>query len=509
MPNLSRRKFLKLGGLSAAFLALTACKPDLAVQHPTLAPTPTVSFPTATGTIPPMATPQINVKDEAAIAMLLQRITFGARPQEISYALQLGYDQTIDEQINYQSISDPDIDSRLTGLSTLSMSPSDLLNVSPKTKPVTELTQAALLRAIYSKRQLYELMVDFWSNHFNIFAGKSTDAYLKPQDDQAVIRKYALGNFFDLLSASAHSPAMLVYLDNAVSTKNQPNENYARELLELHTLGVDGGYTQQDVSEVARALTGWGTGGQGKNFGKFVYTATNHDDGLKTILGSNFLSGQGIADGEKVIDLLAHHPQTAKFIATKLVRRFVADEPPQDLVNRAAAAFTQSKGEISQVMSVILRSVELRSSFGQKLKRPFEWLVSAMRAVDANAKPDTTTIAALGLLGQPPFHWVTPDGFPDKASAWTSTTGLLNRWNLSLAIAFNTLTDCQVNVAGLVSAQASPEAIIDQLSRRILGQPLAPDAAQVVTGYYKSANALAAAPGVVALLLASPFFQYR
>jgi uncharacterized protein (DUF1800 family) len=513
MSTISRRDFLKMSGLTAAFIALAACKPtsaqtligNIPILNPSPSPSPALSLSSPSAT----AAPQATLSNELNLALLLQRITFGLRPDELSHAAQLGFDQAIEEQLDYVHLADPDIEPRLSTLSTLFLGPSDLLTVTPKYKPISELTQAALLRAVYSKRQLYELMVDFWTNHFNIYAGKAADVYLKPQDDQTVIRKYALGNFFDLLSASAHSPAMLVYLDNDVSTKNQPNENYARELMELHTLSVNGGYTQSDVAEVARALTGWSTAGNGKNFGKFIFQQGAHDNAQKTILGVTFPAGQGIQDGEKVIDLLAHHPSTAQFISTKLARRFVADNPPVGLVDQAAKTFTQTGGDITSVMRVILHSPEFRASFGQKIKRPFEWIVSALRSVNANTHPDNPLISALNLLGQPLYRWPAPDGFPDTAASWTTTTGLLNRWNLSLAIAFNTLSDSQVDLAGLVPSQTSPEATVDLLSHQILGQPLPAVAAQVVADYYRSASVQTGLPGAVALLLASPFFQYR
>jgi uncharacterized protein (DUF1800 family) len=513
MSTLSRRDFLKMSGLTAAFIALAACKPTAAqtligtmpIINPSPSPLPSLLSAAPSTTAAPLTT----ITNDAELPLLLQRITFGLQTDELSHAAQLGFDQTIDEQLDFARINDADIEPHLSSLSTLSMAPSDLLTVTPKYKPISELTQAALARAVYSKRQLYELMVDFWTNHFNIYAGKGNDVYLKPLDDQAVIRKYALGNFSDLLSASAHSPAMLVYLDNDVSTKNQPNENYARELMELHTLSVDGGYTQQDVADVARALTGWSTGGFGKNFGKFIFNSANHDNAPKTILGVTFPAGQGIQDGEKVIDILAHHPSTARFISTKLARRFVADDPPAGLIDQAASTFTQSGGDIASVMRVILHSAEFRASLGQKIKRPFEWIVSALRSVNANIHPENPLISALGLLGQPLYRWPAPDGFPDTAAAWTSTTGLLNRWNLSLAIAFNTLSDSHVDFAGMASSQSTPEATVDLLSRQILGLPLPVAAAQVVTDYYRSASVQAGLPGVAALLLASPFFQYR
>ncbi len=514
MSSISRREFLKISGLTAAMVALSACKPRLLSPLPD-SPTPTypvLSVPlTPVPTLSPTMSAQANgiSAKESEIALLLRRITFGLRPEEYDHAVQLGFDQCIDEQLDYLKITDSDLDHRLSGLSTLSMAPAEMVNLTQKSQPGLELTQAALLRAVYSKRQLFELIVDFWTNHFNIFIGKNTDAYLKPIDDREVIRKYALGNFHNLLSASAHSPAMLVYLDNDVSTKNQPNENYARELMELHTLAVDGGYTQQDVHEVARALTGWTSGGRGKNFGSFFFNPTNHDTTQKVILAITFPAGMGIEDGEKVIDLLAHHPSTAHFIATKLVRRFVADQPPAALVDRAAGSFTQSGGDISKVLATILHSIEFKASLGQKLKRPFEWVVSALRALNVNTQMDRQTLGIMNLLGQPLFRWPSPDGFPDNAADWTTTTGLLGRWNFALALAFNTLKDSPVDLPGLLGTTGDPQAWIAALTQRILGGPVSSQAADILIGFVRNADTRIALPGVAALLLSSPFFQYR
>src|SRR5436189_4360223 len=233
---------------------------------------------------------------------------------------------------------------------------------------VTELQRAKLLRAVYSDRQLYELMVDFWENHFSIFANKDDDRFLLTGFDRETIRPFAMGRFRDLLGATAHSPAMLFYLDNWRSSVPRPypargdkpagtdgglNENYARELMELHTLGVDGGYTQKDVQEVARCFSGW-TIQKPNEQGLFLYRPGLHDDGEKVVLGQKILAGGGVADGERVLDILLHHPATARFIATKLVRRFVSDEPPPALVERVAATFRATEGDIKAMLRALV-----------------------------------------------------------------------------------------------------------------------------------------------------------
>ncbi|HXI61312.1 MAG TPA: DUF1800 domain-containing protein, partial [Pyrinomonadaceae bacterium] len=255
---------------------------------------------------------------------------------------------------------------------------------------VTELQRAKLLRAVYSDQQLYELMVDFWENHFSIFANKDDDRYLLTGYDRETIRPFAMGRFRDLLGATAHSPAMLFYLDNWRSSVPRPypakgdkpagvdggfNENYARELMELHTLGVDGGYTQKDVQEIARCFSGW-TIQKPNEQGLFLYRPGLHDDGEKIVLGHKILPGGGIADGERVLDILATHPSTARFIATKLARRFISDDPPQSVIDRAAAVFLKTDGSIRETLRAIITSPEFfaTTAYRTKVRSPFEYV---------------------------------------------------------------------------------------------------------------------------------------
>jgi uncharacterized protein (DUF1800 family) len=397
----------------------------------------------------------------------------------------------------------------LAQFGTLNLSPADLAAVTPLNKPALELSQAAVLRAAYSRRQLNELMVDFWSNHFNIYLGKDTDRFLKTVDDREVIRPNALGIFHDLLSASMHSPAMLIYLDNAHSTRDLPNENYAREIMELHTLSVNGGYSQSDVTEVGRALTGWTVQGlKGAQPGDFIFAPRIHDDGEKHILSQVLPAGHGIQDGEMVADILANHPATANFISTKLVRRFVSDDPPPALVARAAAAFTASHGDIAVVMAAILHSDEFRSNFGQKFKRPLEFVVSAIRSTNARLTPGPQTINLLARLGQPLFRWESPNGFPDSAGAWASTSGMLNRWNFGLALAFNTLKEAPVALATLAQP-GDPSSMVDALSGALIGEPVPDQAKTILVNIAASTTPEQAIPALTALLIGSPFFQYR
>jgi uncharacterized protein (DUF1800 family) len=354
---------------------------------------------------------------------------------------------------------------------------------------IDELQASRILRAVYSERQLQEVMVDFWTNHFNVFAGKGADRWLLPAYDRETIRPHALGKFSTLLQATAQSPAMLFYLDNFQSVSpnananqrrrggllqqvRQPqqqqrrgiNENYARELMELHTLGVDGGYTQKDVQEVARCFTGWtifqprggaaaanammGEAGR-RNAGTFFFNARVHDDGEKTVLGHKIPAGGGIKDGLMVLDILAQHPSTAKFIATKLVRHFVSDTPPPGLVDRVAATFTKSDGDIRETLKAIFFSKEFNSTdaYRVKIKRPFELVISAIRSLGADTNGGPGTHQWIARMGEPLYGFQTPNGYSDAAESWVNTGGLPERMNFGLALANNRVQGTRVSLA--------------------------------------------------------------
>ncbi|HEY6041900.1 MAG TPA: DUF1800 domain-containing protein, partial [Anaerolineae bacterium] len=405
---------------------------------------------------------------------------------------------------------------------------------------ILQLSQATVLRQAFSERQLYETVVDFWTNHFNIYIMKDNDRWLKLVDDREVIRPYALGKFRDLLGASAHSAAMLVYLDNITNTKGVAQENYARELLELHTVGVNGGYTQTDVQELARVLTGWTVTPPRRNAfgvtvndntGTFVFNPQTHDTGTKTVLGLK-LGNNGVKEGEAVLDMLARHPSTAKFIATKLVRRFVTDNPPASLVERVADTFGKTDGDIKQVLRVLLHSDEFRQSFGFKVKRPAEFVAAATRALNAtvtrpnvnvNLRPNNTPprnpaqvlgdplILALRTMGQLPFQWPTPDGYPDYADAWVNSNNLLARWNLALAMVANQVPGLKFDLAGQMQDAkiGSAAAAVDFWARRLLNRALPDNDRATLINYMGGDISQIKIRDLVALLLASPHFQYR
>src|SRR5215510_6109405 len=297
--SLSRRDFLKLATLLSASVTLNACAP--AVHR-------------LTGDLPTVPWTPLSAADFTA----LDRITFGARVEERASFAEIGLQNFIEEQLNVESINDFALDLQLSEFKTLNMDTNEIEAVTnqlfdgyDRERPANELRQATLLRQIYSKRQLYEVMVEFWTDHFNIFIEKENCFYLKTVDDREVIRKNALGSFRDLVWASAHSPAMMVYLDNQANEKSHPNENYARELMELHTLGVNGGYSQQDVMELARCLTAW-TVKEHFWLGDFTFKEELHETGVKNILGLT-IQNTGVKEAEQVIEMLASHPSTARF----------------------------------------------------------------------------------------------------------------------------------------------------------------------------------------------------
>jgi uncharacterized protein (DUF1800 family) len=338
---------------------------------------------------------------------------------------------------------------------------------------IVELSEQKMLRAIYSERQLQEVLADFWFNHFNVDARKGADRFLLTEYEREAIRPHVLGKFRDLLEATAKSPAMLFYLDNWMSAdpngphmqaapprivrgpfggvtviprpprlpqqgKNAPkglNENYGRELMELHTLGVDGGYTQKDVTEVARAFTGW-TIQQPRNGGAYRFEPRLHDPGRKVVLDHVIKAGGGEGDGEEVLDILARHPSTARFVSTKLVRRFVSDTPPPALVDRAAKRFRETDGDIREVIRTILTSQEFLApeAYRAKVKTPFEFVVSALRATGAEVENPMPLVRAMQQLGMPLYQCQPPTGYKDTADAWVNTGALVNRMNLAVQL---------------------------------------------------------------------------
>jgi uncharacterized protein (DUF1800 family) len=456
----------------------------------------------------PKSVPKFEPGSDPNVAHVLNRIAFGARPGDVERVQKLGLKRYIDEQLHPERIADADLSARLKDLTTVGLSSREIQEMyerpamearrarkqndgdktpTPEMRDlqrkarsvVDELGEQKILRAVYSERQLEEVLADFWFNHFNVDARKGRTRTFLTEYERDAIRPHVLGRFRDLLGATAKSPAMLFYLDNWMSADpNGPhpaggggltpggrnsasfrgggvrpqgrrpgqgqnarkglNENYGRELMELHTLGVDGGYTQKDVTEVARAFTGW-TIANPRQGGGFVFEPRIHDPEQKIVLGHVIKAGGGQSDGEQLLDILAKHPSTAHFIATKLVRRFVSDTPPAGLVDRTAARFRQTDGDLREVMRTILTSPEFMAADvrGAKVKTPFDFVVSALRSTAADVADATQYVRALQQLGMPLYMCQPPTGYADTAEAWVNTGALVNRMNFAVRLARN------------------------------------------------------------------------
>lgn len=504
MP-LSRRQFLRLGALTAVAASSAGCSVIGRELLPPAVPD-TLAIPAA----PPTSETAV----PETILRLLNRAGYGPRPGELERVRTLGLEAYVEEQLAPELLDDTAVDLMVGNLSINTMDTDQLINVG-EPDVVRELLWATLLRKIYSRRQLYEAMVEFWSDHFHIYLHKSMFMpALKALDDRTVIRPHALGKFRDLLFASAYSPAMLHYLDNARNTAAAPNENYARELLELHTLGVHAGYTQQDVMAAARVLTGLGlTRREGEGSTQDTrFMPARHDDGPKEVFGEQFPAGQGEQDVVQLLNFLASHPTTADFIATKLVRRFVADEPPPALVAQVAHTFLQTDGDIKSMVRLILLSPEFAAA-PLKLKRPFTFVVSALRAVGADVRHSRGVGPWVRGLGQLPFLWPAPNGYPDVSAAWTQT--LLNRWNFALALATGEVGGVRTDLEGLVQASGAQTTadVLHLWGGLALGRQLSAPTHALLLNYTGTADLGRPATRqrtaeALALVLASPAFQW-
>ena len=463
-----------------------------------------------------------------AITHVLNRIGYGPRPGDVERVKAMGLQRYIDQQLHPERIPDHAAEQKLAGLTTVGLSSREIADrferpalelrrqkkqgdaqqMSPEERAIRQqagsvmldLGEQKVLRAVYSERQLQEVLTDFWFNHFNVDARKGPGRFLLTEYEREVIRPHVFGKFRDLLGATAHSPAMLFYLDNWMSAdpngpyfsrrqrpfprvpgvlrpqvgpgvrpqvgaevrpqveaevrpqvgpragvgvqparaKRGLNENYGRELMELHTIGVDGGYTQKDVTEVARAFTGW-TIQNPRMGGDFRFEPRIHDPGEKVVLGHVIKAGGDASDGEQVLDILAAHPSTARFIATKLARRFVNDAPPASLVDRAAKRFRDTGGDLREVTRTILTASEFLApaARGAKVKTPFEFVASALRTTGTEVADATQYVRAMQQLGMPLYMCQPPTGYSDTADAWLNTGALVNRMNFALRLARN------------------------------------------------------------------------
>jgi uncharacterized protein (DUF1800 family) len=420
---------------------------------------------------------------------------------------------------------DPALNWRVNGLDVVQAERDapDTLDIISDDQLLGELEQAALLRATYSRRQLREVMADFWTNHFNIYALKNSGREMVPVDTERVLRPHVLGRFHDLLIASAHSPAMLAYLDNNLNRSGpgaNVNENYARELLELHTLGVKSGYTQRDIHEVARCFTGW-TVNTGFHKGEFLYQPEGHDNGAKYIpfLDLHLVPNRGQRDADDVLEALARHPATARFVARKLCLRFLG-YAPDSAVEKAADAYLRSDSDIRATLRpILLDALPDPAQNRPILKRPLDVTVSALRALAADTDGGPDLQKYLVAMGQPLYQWPMPDGFPEKSTAWIGS--LLPRWNYALALASNAIAGTRVDLEAPLKAEAGAHgdaAMLDILLETVYGRShdaadLRPVRAQVAAHIERARRDGVPQATVVAettaLLLAAPPFQWK
>ncbi len=556
---------------SALLLLLSAC-----------ASSPNGSRASAPGQAPLVVVPATEPREQTAdqqVQQVLNRLGFGARPGDAARVRAMGVDQWIALQLGPDRIDDRGADAVIATYEGLRRPTSELvamyvegqqairqvqrtaaqrgdsadrkdmraeaLREDPRLRErlqetrrvVGDVQSAKLARAVASERQLQEVMTDFWANHFTVFAGKGQTRLFLPAYERDVIRPNALGRFRDLLGGVAQSPAMLFYLDQWQSAADSMhptlagmrrprqrgrglNENYARELLELHTLGVDAGYTQQDVIEVARALTGWTM--NPRQSAEFVFRAEIHDAGRKSVLGHTLPAGRGIEDGEEVLDILARDPRTARFIARKLAVRFVRDDPPAALVERAAGTFLRTDGDIREVVRTIVTSPEFfsRAAYRSKVKSPFELVASALRAVGAQADTTMRSAQFVAFLGQPIYGHQAPNGWPETGEAWMNTGAILNRINFGLALAAGRLPNASVaHWSEAERLRAAPrEEQVDAVVAAFLGGHASPDTRQILLDGENPLAAklalgqpeqLAGLAQVVGLAIGAPEFQRR
>jgi len=509
-----------------------------------------------------IALPAVKWTEQQQANHVLNRLAYGPSPDDLELIQRMGVAAWIDRQLHPDWIPDDAVTLKLRALPTLTLSTAELyarfppiqvqarlagLNPAnsddretllqaipkedlPRQIPI-ELVAAKLIRAVESKRQLEEVLVDFWFNHFNVSVDKGQVKWMVTSYERDAIRPHVFGTFRELLGATAHHPAMLFYLDNWQSSRELPdakqgrarpgarmglNENYARELLELHTMGVNGGYTQKDVREVARCFTGW-TIDMPRYIGDFVYRDRMHDKNSKIVLGTFIAPGGGQDDGERILDHLAAHPSTARFIATKLIRKFVSDEPPVSLVDKVARVFLDTGGHLPSVYAAIFTSPEFWSdrAYAAKTKTPLEYAVSAVRALGGTTSGEAPFAGAIDRMGEPLYRSQPPTGFPESAEAWVNAGALVSRINFGLALAANRVPGTKVDVLRYVKpAQSSDErvkalatAILgrapEESTRKKLGEAVASASGEGAHGQQRPAD-----PMILAgLLLGSPEFQ--
>jgi uncharacterized protein (DUF1800 family) len=441
-----------------------------------------------------------------SLLRLVRRATFGVTEEEYALAKSMGFARYLEYQLKPSSIDDSACDAVIgSRFPNLALDGTGLYQ-QDQIVLLNQLQEATLYRAAFSKRQLYERMVHFWTDHFSIYYLKVN--YLKLLDDRDVIRKHALGKFPDLLRASAHSPAMLEYLDNTRSRARSVNQNYAREIMELHTLGVDGGYTQTDVEEVTRCLTGWTIQGRGE----FRFDPSGHDFTAKTVLGQTIdamptsAGAAGQQDGETVLNMLVQHPSTAKFISKKMIRWLLQYDPPQTLIDKVAATYARTSGDIPSMIRDILTPANLLAA-PFKYRQPYQLVAAALRATQPSTVINLASITnQMRTLGQSLFTWEDPDGFPDNVDWWAGT--ILLRWNYCGFLTGLSSGNLVVDVAPLMTVN-TPDGIADAIGRRAFaGQMPAALRQQVVAHLAAAAITTTRVREAFALALSSNHYQW-
>jgi uncharacterized protein (DUF1800 family) len=476
--RLSRRALLGLGALGAA-------RAEAQIRDPKRSR--------------PMTVPAVELR-------LLRRVTQGVTTEDVAWITSLGYNQYLEWQLNPEAMGDPESEARIQGFATINLAPFSLYGLDSMVV-TREIAEAMIARAVYSNRQLFERMVEFWSDHFHTNIG--TVGIHKTYEDREVYRKNALTTFVQLLSASASSPAMLTYLNNTQSTRTAPNQNYAREVMELHTLGVDGGYTQQDVVEVARCFTGWRVQGNtgDPRAGLFFYDANRHDNNSKLVLGVPIAAGGGINDGLNVINILASHPSTARFVSRKLIRWLLDYNPPDSLVTDIAGEFTRSGGNIKSVVRRILQYENVLWA-PPLFKRPFHYIVSALRVMNANVvNYGTIRSTYLGGTGQAPFAWGPPNGYPQSFEYWGGLP--LPRWNFAFNLANNSISGVTVDIPALLAGVTTAVQVADRIETLIFaGEMPAADKAALIAYLRPDPPSMTRIRDAFGLAIASPAFQW-
>jgi uncharacterized protein (DUF1800 family) len=461
-----------------------------------------------------------------AAVHLLNRIGYGPRPGDIRDVLETGLEPHVLDQLDPRP--DPDLEARLRPLTTLGYPIAQVLALYQADQRsigaiLDEFVAAKVIRAVHGRNQLQEVLVDFWFNHFNVYVADGFARFSTPAYERDAIRPFVLGRFRDLLGATAAHPAMLFYLDNYLSSVSRVdprtgrllqglNENYGRELLELHTVGVDAGYTQGHVFDAARCFTGWGID---LRSGAFVFRPQNHDGGPKSVFGLSLPSGGGRDDGERLLDHLATHPATARFVSRRLAQRFVADDPPESLVAKCASRFLTTGGDIGEVMKTLIGSAEFwAEAYGAgKPRTPVELVFGALRAVGAQVSGLTRGVAgALANMGMPLYQCLPPTGYTNHGGDWLNPSSQLSRMNFALELAAGALAGVSVDVRGAVRAMGGdPEdarSIANAVAAEVFGRQLSP-ATLEAAGRVSSGGPVGVAARVVGLCLASPDFQSR